>query len=87
MALPTEIATTDQPTGLAAPSPQLLAQIRGTLDISSRDSISQYGISAQRDAADFADKILAATKNKDCSPSAPMAQIWGCELRRIGASS
>lgn len=42
-----------------------MAQIRGTLDISSRDSISQYGISAQRDAADFADKILAATKNKD----------------------
>jgi Ca2+-binding RTX toxin-like protein len=23
----------------------------------------------------------------DCPPSAPMAQIWGCELRRIGASS
>jgi hypothetical protein len=22
-----------------------------------------------------------------CPPSAPMAQIWGCELRRVGASS
>jgi len=22
-----------------------------------------------------------------CSPSAPMAQVWGCELRRVGASS
>jgi NDP-sugar pyrophosphorylase family protein len=23
----------------------------------------------------------------DCSPSAPMAQIWGCDLRRIWVSS
>jgi type I restriction enzyme S subunit len=30
--------------------------------------------------------ILIATID-DCPPSAPMAQIWGCELRRIGASS
>jgi membrane fusion protein len=24
---------------------------------------------------------------RTCPPSAPMAQIWGCELRRVGASS
>lgn len=50
---------------LAPPSPALLAQIRGTLNIASRDSISQFGISAQRESADFADKILAATKNRE----------------------
>lgn len=50
---------------MAPPPAPLMAQIRGTLDITSRDSISQFGISAQREAADFADKILAATKNKD----------------------
>lgn len=50
---------------LAPPSTQLVEQLRGTLDVSSRDSISQFGIGAQREAADFADKILAATKNKE----------------------
>ncbi len=62
MTTTTAIATSDM---LAPPPPQLIEQIRGTLDLANRDSISQFGIGAQRDAADFADKILAATKNKD----------------------
>jgi uncharacterized protein YaaN involved in tellurite resistance len=65
MASSTAIATQVDASGLAPPSQELLAQVRGTLDIRSRDSISQYGIGAQREAADFADRILAVTKNKD----------------------
>lgn len=50
---------------LTPPPPALIEQIKGSLDIRSRDSISQFGIAAQREAADFADKILAATKNRE----------------------
>ncbi len=38
---------------------------------------------------DGGDAIVEAFRKLgvDCSPSAPMAQIWGCDLRRIWVSS
>jgi Flp pilus assembly protein TadG len=65
----------------------------GGMKINSQSNITLSGISKDRlmtvynySEAD-ASKLASMVIYDQCSPSAPMAQIWGCDLRRIWVSS
>jgi uncharacterized protein YaaN involved in tellurite resistance len=50
---------------LVAADPDMVAQIKGHIDLADRAGVTGFGDKAQRDVAAFADRVLAQTRNKD----------------------
>ena len=48
-----------------AVDPQAVARIKAAIDLGDRALVTSFGDKAQRDVAEFADRVLAQTRNKD----------------------
>jgi hypothetical protein len=69
---------------------QFLVWIKGKVEKFPRSHKFNVGDRIYLIALDIQQGLVEATYSRDraaCPPSAPMAQVWGCDLRRIWVSS
>src|SRR5258707_15895862 len=66
--------------------PGLVAQIKSRIDLTDRAMITSFGDKAQRDVAEFADRVLAQTRNKDMGDTGKLLLDVIDKARRLDPS-